>query len=116
MKYVVILLLTLSLIGGTSWYGSQVGAWFMDLLKPGEDHSVPTLALRATEYSLLVPASGELVGFKTVPILTPRIRRGRLKIGWLADEGSIVEASEVIVSFDETETQMQLEQSQKKIQ
>jgi multidrug efflux pump subunit AcrA (membrane-fusion protein) len=79
---------------------------------PEAEEPIPTVSLQRTDYEIRVMAQGELTGFQTIPVMTPRVRTGALKIAWLVAEGSIVEPGAAIVRFDRTDAQMQLEENE----
>jgi len=85
------------------------------LVAPPKDDPVPTVTVESRSYRLVVPSSGELLGLSTTPVMTPRIRRGSLKISWLQKEGKIVEKGAPLVEFDPTEAQLTLQQSENQV-
>ena len=89
----------------------RLAAW----LHPPDDDPVPTLRLTPRQYSILVPAEGELTGLDTTPINTPHPRgrsRWSLKVAWLIPEGSLLQAGDLLVRFDRSEAALSLEQNQ----
>ena len=85
------------------------------LIRPPEAEPVPTVTVENRSYRLLVPSSGELLGLSTTPVMTPRVRRGSLKISWLEKEGKIVQQGTPLVEFDPTEAQLSLQQSENQV-
>jgi HlyD family secretion protein len=112
VKVLAVALSLLLLIGaGGYFFRHDLTSAVSDLLPLGKSDSVPVLMIEPRSYRLAVPARGELLGLKTTPVLTPRIRTGSLKISRLVDEGVIVREGQVIVQFDPTEAQLTVEQS-----
>ena len=112
MKYLAFLVLTVAVLGGGAfYYGGQIVEAFAKRLQPQEEISVPTLTLQKSAFRMVVPAKGELRGFQTVPVVAPRVRRRSVTIGWLMEEGSLVNQGDVVVQFDESEAQLALEAS-----
>lgn len=112
MKKLLLLLLiglTLGLSAYFAWGELQVKV--SALLTPVDSEPVPTMLATSRPYQLVVPANGELLGFQTIPVHAPRLRRGSLKVSWLAPEGTVVDEGSVLVEFDPSEARMQLEQS-----
>lgn len=70
---------------------------------------VPTMVAKRTPFTLKLPAIGEIIGLETVPVPTPRVQDGSLKVAWLIPEGSFVKEGDVLVRFDSTEAQLNLE-------
>jgi len=112
MKRLLITLLLFSLAaGGAFHYGDAIVQALAERLVPVEKESIPTLTIQKRPFRMVVPATGELKGFQTVPLLGPSVRRRSLTIGWLVEEGSLVKKGDVLVQFDESEAQLALEQS-----
>jgi RND family efflux transporter MFP subunit len=85
------------------------------LIRPVAADPVPTVTVENRAYRLLVPSSGELLGLSTTPVMTPRVRRGSLKVSWLEREGKIVQPGTPLVEFDPTEAQLSLQQSENEV-
>ncbi len=86
------------LIVGLAWTYHEAGFLAVrDYLSPDPEDPVPTLLLSQRRYRLLVLAEGELTGLKMTPVVTPRVRRGGVKIAWMREEGSLVQPGEVLV-------------------
>ena len=73
---------------------------------------IPTLLAKKVPFTLKLPAIGEIIGLETVPVPTPRVQNGGLKVAWLIPEGTFVEAGTVLVRFDSTDAQLNLEREQ----
>ncbi len=93
------------------FFRSDVTTFVSGVLTSRQPVPVPTLRLEPKAYRLAVPARGELLGLRTTPIPTPRVRTGSLKIARLVDEGTIVREGQVVVQFDPTDAELTLEQS-----
>ena len=104
------------LIVGLAWTYHEAGFLAVrDYLSPDPEDPVPTLLLSQRRYRLLVLAEGELTGLKMTPVVTPRVRRGGVKIAWMREEGSLVQPGEVLVRFDSSEAQLALEENQNQV-
>ncbi len=75
-----------------------------------DEDPVPLLSLEKGPLQLEVQADGEVIGLGSVPINTPRTGVSQLKLAWLIDEGSLVGEGATLVRFDNTDTQLNLEQ------
>lgn len=110
------LLILAVLIGlGTMAYSYRDSArdWLSGYLGDSEEEPVPTIRMKARDYRIVVPAAGELTGLEMIPVAAPRLRGGgRLKIGWIAEEGFIAKVGDVLVRFDSSDLQLSLEKNQ----
>jgi HlyD family secretion protein len=110
-------LLTLVVLGfGMFLIWGKVSGHVRDWLTPVNQDPVPTMTATKGSYKLIVPADGELLGLSTIPVMTPRVRTGSLKISWLADEGRVVNEGQEIVRFDPTDAQLSLQQSENEVE
>ena len=50
-----------------------------------EREPIPTFEVTPSDFRLVVPTRGELVGLKTVPVRVPSVRTGALNVSWLLD-------------------------------
>ncbi len=73
---------------------------------------VPTIVVHKEQFSRQVTAEGTLVAAKATPVVAPPEARDRLKIAWLAEEGSLVKEGDVVVRFDPSDFEKQLEDSE----
>ena len=62
-----------------------------------------------TTIDLWVPAQGYLEALDASPVAVPRVPTGALKVKELVPEGSIVEAGEIVVVFDDTQLSIELD-------
>jgi multidrug efflux pump subunit AcrA (membrane-fusion protein) len=69
---------------------------------------VPVEAVRRGRFVLRVPAEGNLEAVRATPITVPVGVPGPFRIGWLAEDGSRVQAGEVVVRFDPSEIEKAL--------
>lgn len=90
-------------------------SWLESVRILGSD-AIPVLNAVARSYRVEVPAPGELTGLQTVPISTPAVRTGSLRVGWLAEEGRIVQQGEILARFDDTDARLSLQQSQTQLE
>lgn len=73
---------------------------------------VPTLEVTRTEaFVRRVTAEGYLQAVEATPITAPKDSQRPMKIAWLAVDGSTVKEGEVVVRFDSTEMQRELQDS-----
>lgn len=70
---------------------------FLPLSRPGED--VPTLRIEPSDLVRSVPAQGDLQAVHATPISVP-MGQGPFRIGWLAQDGSLVKKGDVLIRFD----------------
>jgi HlyD family secretion protein len=109
----VVALLVLLVVAGSFFYlrghaERIVAAYF----NPANSDPIPFVTTREQPYTLLVATEGELTGLEVKPVLVPRVPRGSLRIAWLAKEGSIIEAGQPIVRFDNSEVILSLQQNE----
>ena len=76
-----------------------------------EQDSVLTMEAKAGEFSILIPAKGELKSASEVVINAPSSVRGSLTLSWLKEENSIVEAGEVVARFDGEQHRLKRDQA-----
>ena len=113
MKSAVVLFLILVTFGSAVvFFRDQIEGLIAAPVSSTEDDPVPVKVMGGQDYRVVVPTEGELAGLKTTPVLTPRLRKGSLKIVWLIEEGEIVGPGDLIVLFDESEAQLSLQQSE----
>jgi multidrug efflux pump subunit AcrA (membrane-fusion protein) len=74
----------------------------------GESSSITVSAVRSP-LTIVVPAEGELEATQASPIAVPRVPTGALKVKQLVDEGTIVEEGQIVVVFDDTELNIELD-------
>jgi multidrug efflux pump subunit AcrA (membrane-fusion protein) len=77
-----------------------------------DDDPVPVARLSKEPYDMTVPATGEIVGLESVPVPTPSTPSGSLKVSWLVPEGTFVQPGDVVVRYDNTDEQLNLEKQQ----
>jgi HlyD family secretion protein len=63
---------------------------------------IPTIAILASDFSIKIPAKGELISAKDTPINVPVTDSGELTLAWIKPENSIVKAGELVARFDGT--------------
>ena len=78
--------------------------------------SVQSITLKPEPFERTIPAEGYLKAEQATPITAPP-GNGRLKIAWIKDNGSSVKKGEVVVRFDRSEFERDLEngESDKKV-
>lgn len=77
----------------------------------GGSTAVPTITIAREAFQRRVTADGTLVAAQATPVTAPPQARERLKISWLAPDGSRVEKGQVVVRFDPSEFEKQLADS-----
>jgi HlyD family secretion protein len=65
-----------------------------------------------SEIDFYVPAKGYLEATDASPIAVPRVPTGAMMVKEVADEGSIVEEGEIVLVFDDTQLNIQLDNHQ----
>jgi len=73
---------------------------------------IPVAKLERQPFSLTVTANGEITGLETTTVNTPNTSAGQLTIAWLVPEGTFVNAGDLVVRFDSTTAQLDLESRQ----
>jgi len=72
---------------------------FLPIARSGRS-DVPVLRIEPQEFVRRVPAQGNLQAVRATPITAPVGVRGPFRIGWLAPDGSLVKAGEVVIRFE----------------
>lgn len=94
---------------GTAMYRTHVVEATTSLFTSQTTDPVPTQLLKKTPFTLKLPAIGEIIGLETVPVPTPVVRGGGLKIAWLIPEGTFVQEGDLLMRFDNTDMQLKLD-------
>jgi multidrug efflux pump subunit AcrA (membrane-fusion protein) len=105
-KYALIAVAALVVVGG----GLAIG--WRTYTGLGSGDGIPTLVVEREKFARRVTAEGTLKAAKATPVVAPPEARGRLKISWLATEGSLVKEGDVVIRFDPSEFEQQLENSE----
>ncbi len=74
-----------------------------------EQETSATVVAERGPASFTVPAEGYLEAMQAVPVAVPRVPTGALKVKGLADEGQRVGPGEVLVVFDDTQLNIDLD-------
>ena len=74
-----------------------------------QSSDVPTFKVEAVRFSRQVTADGNLKSTKATPLSAPHDAPGQLKIAWLVPDGSLLKKDEVVVRFDPTDFDTQLQ-------
>jgi HlyD family secretion protein len=80
---------------------------FLPLARSGES-DVPVLRIVPQDFVRRVPAQGNLRAVRATPINAPVGVRGPFRIGWLAPDGSLVKAGDVVIRFDPSDIEQRL--------
>lgn len=105
----------LCLVGGLLAFTSRQFPRWNDLfaLKPTE----PVLyTLKKANFTVEVPAFGELQTASATPISVPMVRSGGLKIFWIIKDGSLVRKGDTLVEFDASELIQQLQETENNLE
>ena len=81
----------------------------MGLFGEADGPATVSVPVRVADLEIVVPAKGELESTNASPIAVPRVPTGALTVKELADEGSIVEPGEVVIVFDDTKLNIELD-------
>lgn len=108
MKKALIALVVLAVLAGGAWAGWRR---FTRKVGPGE---VPTVVVARERFVRKVTAEGALRAVKATPLPVPQGSDGGgpMKLAWLADDGSLVKAGDVVVRFDQSGPERQLRDGQ----
>jgi HlyD family secretion protein len=80
----------------------------VDTLSEDDDGSVPTTTVRRTDVAIEVSARGELQGGGARPLIVPRAGVAELPITFLRNTGDLVNAGDVVATFDPSGQQYDL--------
>jgi len=120
LKTVLVRVALIVLVAGAGFgalvYRDTIWTRVTKVLAAGDEDPIPVQRLEQVAYQLEVPAFGEIVGLETFPVSTPTTRSGGLKIAWLAPEGSFVKDGDIVVRYDSTDAQLNLERQQNTLQ
>lgn len=105
-------LLALLVVGGVA-----AGAYAFVVRGRAHDPNadVPTYTVKAEHFVRQVDAEGDLRAVKSTPIMVPQPQTDdweRVKLAWFAPDGSHVKAGDVVVRFDPTALEKQLQEGQ----
>jgi len=75
----------------------------------GGGGDMPTVKLVRQRFERKITAEGNLKAVTATPLTAPMEARGPLKVAWLAPDGSRVKAGDVVVRFDPTDKEKELE-------
>jgi RND family efflux transporter MFP subunit len=78
----------------------------------GRGSDVPTLIVTTAPFERRVAAEGNLEAAEATPVTAPIDAQGQLKVAWLVPDGTPVKAGDVIVRFDPTEMEKNLQDGQ----
>lgn len=85
-----------------------VGAAVVSLWSPLGSGDVPVLEIRRERFVHKVSADGTLKAAKSTPLSVPVSIQIPLKIAWMIEDGSPVEAGDLVIRFDSTELEKTL--------
>jgi len=77
-----------------------------------QGNDVPTFRVDAVRFARRVTADGNLKSTKATPLSAPTSAPGQLKVAWIAPDGSLLKKDDVVVRFDPTDFETQLQVGQ----
>ena len=80
---------------------------FLPIARSGNG-DVPVLRIEPQTFVRRIPAQGNLQAVRATPLTAPVGVRGPFRIGWLAPDGSLVKAGEVVIRFDPSAAEQRL--------
>ncbi len=83
--------------------GGAGGAGAAGLTAAGGPAEAPVTAVERRDFVHLVPAEGNFRAARSTPLAVPVAVSGPFHVGWVAPEGSLVRAGDVVVRFDPAE-------------
>jgi multidrug efflux pump subunit AcrA (membrane-fusion protein) len=86
----------------TEWVTSHLGI-------SGNEETIAVRVLEQGPLELEIQAGGEIVGLESRAIATPSTGAGSLKLAWLAPEGTMTSAGDMLVRYDSTDMLLSLE-------
>lgn len=84
----------------------------VDTFSEDDDGIVPTTTVRRTDVAIEVSARGELQGGGARPLIVPRARVAELPITFLRNTGDLVNAGDVVATFDPSGQQFDLQEAE----
>ena len=107
-----LVLVLVAAILGVVMYRDTLLARVARVLASTDEDPIPVASLEKGPYQMEIPALGEITGLESVPVPTPSTRSGGLKVAWLIPEGSFVKEGDVVIRYDSTDAQLNLEKQQ----
>jgi HlyD family secretion protein len=74
-----------------------------------QSSDVPTYRVEAVRFARRVTAEGNLKSTKATPLSAPTNAPGQLKIAWIVPDGALLKKDDVVVQFDPTDFETQLQ-------
>ena len=102
-------------LGGLYSFRESLVEQLENYLIGSPEEPIPTMPVKAIDYSVVVRARGKLTGLRTTPVRAPSIR-GSLKVAWLREEGTLVKSGDLLVRFDNTDALLTLQENQNTVQ
>ncbi|MBK9035832.1 MAG: HlyD family efflux transporter periplasmic adaptor subunit [Myxococcales bacterium] len=99
MKKVLLTLVVVALVGAGGWAG------WRRVTRTAAPAEVPTVVVTSERFVRKVTTEGALRAVKATPLSVPQSGGGGgpMKLAWLAEDGSLVKAGEVVIRFDQSE-------------
>jgi RND family efflux transporter MFP subunit len=96
----------IALVLAAGWiFGPQL----VERMAAEDAESIPTLEVGRSDFSRTVVAEGTVEAVKATRMTAPNDARMPLKVAWLIEDGSKVEKDQVVVRFDPTDFEKELE-------
>jgi HlyD family secretion protein len=108
----IIGILLVGAIGGIVLYRGAIMAKFTKLFAAVEENPIPEWTLERSPLQVEVQADGEITGLESIPLPTPTIRQGSLKVAWLIPEGTMVSPGVTVIKYDNTDALLSMESQQ----
>ncbi|MEM9292639.1 MAG: HlyD family efflux transporter periplasmic adaptor subunit [Acidobacteriota bacterium] len=101
-------LLILAVVGGLS----LLGLWGLEGMLRGESSALAGVQVEERPFRSEIQAEGILEARSATVLPVPRELRGRATVAWMAADGSLVAADELLMRFDPSEMERRLEEGQ----
>ncbi|MFQ5789552.1 MAG: efflux RND transporter periplasmic adaptor subunit [Acidobacteriota bacterium] len=85
-----------------------VSAGWLTIARFAAEDDVPVFKVRREAFVHEVTAEGVLKAAQSTPLTAPATRRGPMRIAWMIEDGSPVQAGDVVVRFDPTDMEKKL--------
>ncbi|MBT8495196.1 MAG: efflux RND transporter periplasmic adaptor subunit [Deltaproteobacteria bacterium] len=96
----------LALVLAAGWY---FGPQLIERVAAEDAEQVPTLEVARSDFERTVVAEGTVEAVKATRMTAPNDARMPLKVAWLIEDGSKVQKDQVVVRFDPTDFERELE-------
>jgi HlyD family secretion protein len=108
IKILLTLIVVLAIVGGLLWEGKRM----YTAVKPQNDVTIPTTAVKRSDLTLTVSARGELRGGNSEVLSGPLTTGTELHLTMLRKTGELVKANEPVIEFDATDQEFKLKEAE----